>query len=95
VSRLEQALKLVPADSGDYELASKELDVWKKELDEAVKKQQELLKQQQAQQKIPETLKTAEPVSTMGEEEMVNVPAEELQPPVVEPMVEPTGTPAP
>jgi tetratricopeptide (TPR) repeat protein len=89
VFRLEQALKLVPADSGDYETASKELEAWKKELDEAVKKQTELAKQQQTEQKEPETLKTAEPVPTMGEEERVNVPAEELNPPVVEPEVTP------
>jgi len=89
VFRLEQALKLVPADSGDYETASKELEAWKKELDEAVKKQTELAKQQQTEQKEPETLKTAEPVPTMGEEERVNVPAEELNPPVVEAEVTP------
>ncbi|MDD4027275.1 MAG: hypothetical protein PHO75_03770 [Candidatus Shapirobacteria bacterium] len=89
VFRLEQALKLVPADSGDYETASKELEAWKKELDEAVKKQTELAKQQQTEQKEPETLKTAEPVPTMGEEERVNVPAGELNPPAVEPIVTP------
>jgi tetratricopeptide (TPR) repeat protein len=92
VARLEQALKLVPADSGDYETAAKELETWKKELEEALKQQEEYLKQQQAQQaeqKQPETLKTPEPLPTVGEEEKVNVPAEELQPPVVEPTVEP------
>jgi tetratricopeptide (TPR) repeat protein len=99
VARLEQALKLVPADSGDYETASKELEVWKKELDEAIKKQQELLKQQQEAQastpKQPETLKTPEPLPTVGEEERVDVPAEQLQPPVVEPtaVLEETSAP--
>jgi tetratricopeptide (TPR) repeat protein len=92
VARLEQALKLVPADSGDYQTASKELEVWKKELDEAIKKQEELLKQQQAQQKEPETLTTPQPLPTVGAEEKVNVPAGELQPPVVEPTVVPTTT---
>lgn len=97
VARLEQAVKLVPADSGDYETASKELDSWKKELEEAIKKQQEYLKQQQAAQqqaekKQPETLKTPEPLPTMGTEEKVNVPAEQLEPPKV-PTVAPTVTP--
>lgn len=86
VTRLEQALKLVPADSGDYEAAAKELNTWKKELEQLIQKQQEYLKQQQAQQtaeqKQPETLKTAEPLPTVGEEEKVNVPAEQMQPPV-------------
>ena len=85
VSRLEQALKLVSPDSGDYQTASKELDTWKKELDELIKKQQEYLKQQQAaqqaQQKQPETLKTAEPNPVVSEEEKVNVPASEMMPP--------------
>jgi hypothetical protein len=38
VTRLNQAVSLVPADSGDYETANKELTEWKKEYDEAVKK---------------------------------------------------------
>jgi len=87
VARLEQALKLVPSDSGDYETASKELEIWKKELDEAVKQQQEMLKQQQAEQKQPETLKTPEPLPTVNPEEKVDVSSEELEPPVVEPTV--------
>jgi len=98
VARLEQALKLVPTDSGDYEMAAKELETWKKELDEAIKKQQELLKQQADAQAVapkqPETLKTPEPLPTVGAEEKVNVPASEMKPPVVEPTVVPTETPA-
>jgi Tfp pilus assembly protein PilF len=93
VARLEQALKLVPADSGDYETASKELDTWKKELADAQQKQAELLKQQQAEQKQPETLKTAEPIPTVGAEEKVNVPADQLQPPATGPTVVPTVIP--
>jgi tetratricopeptide (TPR) repeat protein len=92
VARLEQALKLVPADSGDYETAAKELEVWKKELDEAIKKQEDLQKQQ-GEQKQPETLKTAEPLPTVNPEEKVNVPSGELEPPATEPTVEPTTTP--
>ncbi len=97
VARLEQALKLVPADSGDYETAAKELEVWKKELEEAIKRQQELMKQQADAQaaaapKQPETLKTQSPLPIMGEEEKVNIPASQLEaPPVIQPteVVEP------
>jgi len=94
VARLEQTLKLVAADSGDYETAAKELEVWKKELEEAIKKQQELLKQQSDAQaaaaKQPETLKTQAPLPTMGEEEKVNIPASQLEAPVIEPTKVPT-----
>ncbi len=93
VARLEQALKLVPADSGDYETASKELEVWKKELDEAIAKNKE--QTQGSVPTTPETLKTPEPLPTVGIEEKVDVPAEQLQPPVVEPTAVPEETPAP
>ena len=96
VARLEQALKLVQADSGDYETAAKELEVWKKELEEAIKRQQELMKQQADAQaaaapKQPETLKTQAPLPTMGAEEKVNIPASQLEAPVIQP----TEVPAP
>jgi Tfp pilus assembly protein PilF len=77
VNRLDQALKLVPADSGDYETASKELEAWKKELDEATKKQQ-------TDEKEPETLKTADPIPTVAEEEKMEVRESEMQPPAGE-----------
>lgn len=94
VSRLTQAVALVPVDSGDYDKASKELAEWRKELDEAIKRQQEALQQQQQQQeKAPETLKTPQPLPTVGNEEKVDVPAAELAPPAV-PTVVPTETPA-
>lgn len=92
VQRLNQAVALVPADSGDYEAAKKELDTWTAEYDELVKKQEEAQKAAQAQQqtnteeKQPESLTVPEPLPTVGEEEKVNVPAEELEPPVVSPM---------
>jgi Tfp pilus assembly protein PilF len=79
VARLEQALKLVPVDSVDYETASKELEVWKKELEELIKQNQVPVETQEVE---PETLKTPEPLPTVGEEEKVNVSAEELEPPV-------------
>jgi len=92
VTRLDQALKLVPADSTDYEKANKEFESWKKELDEAVKKYNEQLKQQQAaaqQQQQPtdekkpaeQPLTTPQPLPTVGKEEKVNVPAKDLEPP--------------
>jgi tetratricopeptide (TPR) repeat protein len=89
VVRLEQALRLVPQDSGDYEQADKELTEWKKELDELIKQQQAQLaaqqqQQQQQEQKEPETFKVPEPLPTVGEEELVDVPAEELEPPIEE-----------
>jgi len=94
VARLEQALRLVSADSGDYETAAKELDIWKKELEEVLKQQEEYLKQQQAQQQLeqkqPETLKTPQPLPIMGEEERVNIPAEDLQPPVEQTIISET-----
>lgn len=84
VERLTTALKLVPADSGDYEKASAELVTWKAELAEAIKKQEAALKEQQAQQepKQPETLKAPEiqnPEATNAS--MVNMPATEMAPP--------------
>ena len=97
VQRLGQAIALVPVDSGDYETASKELDVWKKELDEAIKKQQAALaaQQQAAEQKEPETLKAPEPLPTVGDEEQVNVPAEGLEPPEAEVTATPVPSKAP
>lgn len=99
VTRLDQALKLVPADSTDYDKANKELESWKKELEEAVKKYNEQLKQQQAAQQQQPTeekkpaeqpLTTPQPLPTVGKEEKVNVPAKDLEPPktTVTPAVE-------
>lgn len=89
VTRMAQAVALVPIDSGDYEKANKELGEWRKELDEAIKKQQAMVEQQQ---KEAETLKTPEPLPT-GEKE-VEVPKTELEPPKMEEnTVEGTGVP--
>ncbi len=90
VQRLSQAVALVPVDSGDYEKANEELLAWKKELDEAVAK----LQQQQQQQKPAETLTQPQPLPTVSQEEIVNIPAEDLEPPEAPP-VEPTETPGP
>jgi len=84
VTRLDQSVKLVPADSEDYEKANKELTEWKKELDEAVKKYQESLKQQQETVKPEEpVLTTPEPLPTVNKEDKVVVPTGvELAPPI-------------
>jgi tetratricopeptide (TPR) repeat protein len=93
VSRLDQSLKLIPADGSDYAKGKEELDKWNKELEAAVKQYQEQLKQQQeaqqkgqqqvpnANQKSAEPLTTPQPLPTEGKEEKVNVPAKDLQPP--------------
>lgn len=98
VQRLTQAVALVPKESGDYEKAAKELATWQKEYDAALKQAQAQLKQQQdaaaaAAKKPAETLKTAEPLPTMGAEEKVNVPADQLQPPAA--VTTPTAVPTP
>lgn len=86
VTRLSQALKLVPADSSDFTKANEELNTWNKELEDAVAKYNEQVKQQQAQQqtaeKTEETLKTPEKLPTMGAEEKVDVSEDQLAPPV-------------
>ena len=93
---MQQALNLVVVDSDDYTKAKKDLDDWQKQLDEAVAQYQEQLKKQQSQQQPTEpvkteTLKTAEPLPTMGVEERVDVSKEELEPKItVAPTAEPT-----
>ncbi len=101
VSRLDQALKLIPADGEDYTKGKQELDKWNKELETAVKQYQEQLKQQQeaqqksqqqapnATQKSTEPLTTPQPLPTEGKEEKVNVSEKDLAPPQT------TTTPAP
>lgn len=76
VSRLSQAVALVPASSGDYEKANQELESWKKEYEAAVKKNEET-------QKAAETLKVPEALPTPNEKTEVNLPKSEMQPPQV------------
>ena len=92
VTRLTQAVALVPSDTEDYTKAKEELDSWQKELDAAVAKYNEQVKQQQEQQQAPtqvnentEPLMTPEPLPVMGDEEQVNVSAEQLEPPMTTP----------
>lgn len=91
IQRLNQAVALVPVDTGDFEKASGELAVWRREYDELLKKSG----QTQGLAPTPETLKTAEPIPTVGEEEKVEVPKEQLEPPKTEPTVTPEVTEAP
>lgn len=91
VARLAQAVALVPVDSGDYQKASEELTAWRKELDELIKKQ-EVSASSGATAPEPETFTQPEPLPTAGEEEKVNVPAEDLEPPVIEETVMPEPT---
>ncbi len=84
VTYLENALRLVPVDSSDYDKASKELETWKKELEVLNAKNKEA-QTQGSVPTSPEILKTQTPLPTMGKEEKVNVPAEELKPPKAEP----------
>lgn len=88
VNHLNQAVSLVPVDSGDYDKASKELADWKEEYEALVRQQEAAIEQA----KEAETLKVPEALPTQGVEERVNVPAEELEPPKVEttPTVETT-----
>jgi len=80
INHLNQAVSLVPVNSGDYDKASKELADWKEEYDALVRQQQAAVEET----KEAETLKVPEALPTPGTEERVNVPAEELEPPKVE-----------
>jgi Tfp pilus assembly protein PilF len=89
VQRMTQAVALVPTTSADYEKANGELTAWKKELEAVNAKSGKT-------QTVPTketTLKTAEPLPTVGQEEKVNVPASEMEPPVPAMTVAPTATP--
>jgi Tfp pilus assembly protein PilF len=73
VARLNQAVSLVPADSGDFEKATLELTEWKKELEAS-------------QTPVPtpkeaETLKTPEPLPSVSEDEKPIIPSGVLAPP--------------
>jgi len=68
VSRLEKALTLVPADSTDYEAATKELEKWKAELAKLTEQQAEAAKAAQSQtqnQQPGSTEKISQPVEQM------------------------------
>lgn len=90
VNHLNQAVSLVPTDSGDYDKASKELADWKEEYEALMKQQADSAKATTAKQ--AETLNVPEALPTQGAGERVNVPVTDLQPPKVEatPTVKPT-----
>jgi len=87
VNHLNQALSLVSVDSGDYDIASKELAEWRKELEAFMRQQQQAIEEA----KEAETLRVPEALPTAGKEERVDVPAGNLEPPKVE--VTPTEIP--
>lgn len=80
VNRLTQAVNLVPVTSGDFDKASKELEVWKKEYEDLVKQQSA-----QTQPKPAETLMVPEALPTGTNKNSVDVPTGGLEPPVIEP----------
>lgn len=93
VNRMKQALQLVPADSSDYETASKVLTEWEKELDQLNKKRADESKQQVTNQD-EKTLTTPQVLPTGTDEKKAIQPNKEMEPPVeVTPTVEVSPTP--
>lgn len=78
VARLEEAVSLVPIDSGDYEQANKELIEWKKELEELVAKNKEMQASQE-KARAAESLKVAEPIPEVNEANKVEIEADNLE----------------
>lgn len=79
IAYLDQAVKLVPTSSGDYEKAAKELETWKEEYNKIVKSLQAQVSPTPTP-KAPESLSVPEVIKP-NTEEKVNVPAAELEPP--------------
>jgi tetratricopeptide (TPR) repeat protein len=69
VSRLTQALTLVPNDSSDYTTASKELESWKAELATLTKQQAEATKSAQTQTDTNSQAQQAQPVEQMQQQQ--------------------------
>ena len=92
VNRMKQALQLVPADSTDYETASKVLNEWQKELDELNKKKTEEAKKTSIEGE--KTLTTPEALPSKTDEKKEIQSNEDMAPPVeVTPTVEISPTP--
>ncbi len=89
VTRLNQAVLLVPIDSADYENASKELTTWREELEKLTAASQP---QEQTEPDV-QTLKTAEPLPTVTDE--IDIPVEDLEPPQAISSLAPTSTETP
>jgi len=99
VSYLEKSLTLVGADSTGYEEANKELETWKTELAKLTEEQKAAQAAAAEKAKTTDTSQTndikdnselTKPETTVGNEEKVNIPAEQLETPVV-----PTGVTMP
>jgi len=90
VNHLGQAVSLVPITSGDYDKASKELELWRKEYEDSLK-QADSAKATTAKQ--AETLKVPEALPSGTNNTNVEVPKDGLEPPVGQ--VTPTVTIAP
>jgi Tfp pilus assembly protein PilF len=78
VTRLTQAVSLVPTSSGDYDTASKELETWKKEYEAA---QKTAAQQTQQETKQAETLKVPEALPSGSNKSNVEVPVDGLEVP--------------
>lgn len=92
VNRMKKALELVPADSTDYETASKVLNEWQKELDELNKKKTEEAKKTSTEGE--KTLTTPEALPSKTDEKKEIQSNEDMAPPVeVIPTVEISPTP--
>jgi len=91
INRLDQAIKLVPVDSSDYEKASGELSTWKKELEELNKKQKEATQAQgETKKEEVNVLTTPEPIPTVAEKKQIVLPTGSEMAPVTP---EPTAGP--
>lgn len=78
VQRLTQAVSLVPADSADFDKATKELSDWKKELENSSKqKNLELPKTEEQVLTAPQSMPTVNP------KEKIDLSGQEMQPPAV------------
>jgi len=83
VSRLQQALTLVPAGNSDYDAANKELDSWKAELAKLTAEQEAAAKQQQSQTS-QQTQQTQQPVLTTEISPVPTTVEENLKPTVTQ-----------
>jgi Tfp pilus assembly protein PilF len=76
VSRLEQALTLVPADSTDYEAATKELETWKAELAKLTEQQAQAAEAAKSQTNLKGQTTQTQPVQQTQPVEQQKVPTD-------------------
>ena len=84
VTRLEQALKLVPNESSDYEAAVKELEVWKAELAKTTTQVPEQPATTDQSQKAPEAKKATDLAPAITGTETAPTAEETLAPPATQ-----------